>query len=91
MTIPHVNGTGFLPRIIVFTDGVVTPELVTDCEDYVPQGRDALEVSMNYIESCLHEVLEMCSLDLTIEIIKAILSQPGLSFRIFPSAFERGI
>ncbi|XP_048733836.2 uncharacterized protein LOC125649965 isoform X2 [Ostrea edulis] len=44
VTIPHVNGTGFLPRIIVFTDGVVTPELVTDCEDYVPQGRDALEI-----------------------------------------------
>ncbi|XP_048733838.2 uncharacterized protein LOC125649967 [Ostrea edulis] len=44
VTIPHVNGTGFGPRIIVFTDGVVTPELVTDCEDYVPQGRDVLEI-----------------------------------------------
>lgn len=46
MTIPTLQGVSFFPRIIVLTDGVATPDIVTGCADFIPDIKERLTVDI---------------------------------------------
>ncbi|XP_062581234.1 uncharacterized protein LOC134243034 isoform X2 [Saccostrea cucullata] len=45
LTIPQMDGVLFFPRVIVITDGVATPELVTTSDDFVPDLSELMMIN----------------------------------------------